>query len=32
LLDGIEHHSFPMEEWQQRFNEYKELLDSYKKS
>lgn len=32
LLDGIEHHSFPMEEWQQQFNEYKELLDSYKKS
>ncbi len=27
LLNGVEHQSFPMEDWQQRFNEYKRLID-----
>lgn len=27
LLNGVEHQSFPMENWQQRFNEYKKLID-----
>ncbi|KPN95908.1 SRPBCC family protein [Lysinibacillus sp. ZYM-1] len=30
LLDGIEQQSFPMDAWQQRFYEYKELVDTVK--
>ncbi|WP_445478698.1 SRPBCC family protein [Lysinibacillus irui] len=26
LLNGVEHQSFPLEDWQQRFNEYKNLI------
>ncbi|WP_155593331.1 SRPBCC family protein [Lysinibacillus cavernae] len=30
LLSGVEHQSFPMEDWQQRFSEYKNLVETVK--
>ena len=30
LLNSVEHQYFPMEEWQQRFSEYKKLLNTVK--
>lgn len=30
LLNGVEHQHFPMDEWQQRFSEYKKMLSTVK--